>query len=190
MTERQPEREQGDTVRVSTGVVFRLKQPSAWAVTARQKRHDDAAPKPPVWRNPDKERDEPNEADPDYRRALERHEAARTEMLFETLVLTGTEVAELPDGLPSHDTPGWETALTFMGIEVPADGAGRYVAWVKYLAAPGNVDWTALHTPLLIAMGTTEEDVASAIATFRSLQEQRAHNRASTERDRDDGDRV
>ena len=178
MTERQPEREQGDTVRVSTGVVFRLKQPSTWAVTAVQRRHNEAAPKPPVWRNPDKERDEPNEADPDYRRALERHEEQRTEVMFEALVLTGAEVHSLPDGIPPHDAPGWETALKHLGIDVPADGPGRYVAWVKYLAAPGNPDWTAIYGPLLMLVGTAEEDVATAMATFRRLSERGTDNGA------------
>ena len=160
-----------DTFITSVGVVLRLKQPSTWTLTAVNRQMDETEPKPPVIMNDNKGREEPNEADPAYIKAVESHYVRRLERLYEVTIATGTEIVSVPEGVPALDDPAWVERLTAFGVEVPASPTLRYAAWVKHVAVPGTEEWLALQNPLLRRVGTPEEDVAAAAATFRGNAE-------------------
>ena len=180
----------GNTLTLSTGVVLRLKRPSAWALTEVQRQMAREAPKPPVVYNADKDREEPNESDPRYWEALAEHATRLTERLYEVVIATGTEIASLPDGFPGPDDPIWRENLEAVGIELPPPDRKRpsYIAWIKYVAAPVNEDWQALYAPLLRQIGTAEEDVAAALAAFRGNTERGADRGSAAPGDGGDGD--
>lgn len=179
-----------NTVTLSTGVVLRLKRAAAWALTEVQRQMALGQPKPPVYHNPDKGRDEVNEADPAYVEALAAHLLRLTERLYEVCVATGTEIVSLPEGLPPPQDDGWRDVLASVGIPLSDDPRRRYIEWVKYVAAPGNDDWNTVTTPLLRQVGTLEEDIAAAVALFRRDPQRGADTDGAGAGSDGDGDRV
>lgn len=169
MTQKQPEE-----LTVSTGVVFRLRTPSAWAQTNVQRQMARTQPQPPIVHIEEKGRDEPNPADPAYLEALGQHELTLRERLYEVTIATGTEVLSVPDGFPTVEDESWRKTLLGAGVELSDNPDRRYIEWVKYCAAPANEDWLRLYSPLLRRVGTPEEDVAEATKTFRRDEERPA----------------
>lgn len=51
-------------------------------------------PSPPTWHNPDKDREEPNESDPDYLNALAETEQQRGMAAMDALVMFGVELID------------------------------------------------------------------------------------------------
>lgn len=172
---------QPDLLTVSTGVVFRLKQPSTWALTNVQQQLMREEPKVPMVFIESKGREEPNEADPAYIAALRRHASRISERLYEVVIATGTEVDSVPDGFPTFDQDSWRDTLLGVGVELSDDPRRRYVEWVKYWAATGELDWLQLYTPLLRKVGTSEADVAEATEAFRGVPERGADNQPGAE---------
>lgn len=66
-------------------------------------------PEIPVWYNEKKERDEPNESDPNYLREMEEAGRLRGIAAMDAMIMFGVE---LPDGLPQEDK--WLRKLKFM----------------------------------------------------------------------------
>lgn len=159
-----------DRVTLSTGVVLRLKQPSGWAVTEVTRQMMRERPKPPVLHNPDADRDEENEADPDYQAALTDWDNRLLERKYEVVIATGTEVESVPSGMPAPNDPAWEEMLAALGIPQPAEmtPTQRYIRWVKYVAAPAwPEDWMLLVLRTAPRAGTPEVEVAAAAESFR-----------------------
>ena len=66
-------------------------------------------PPVPMWHNPEKDRDEPNPADPDYLKSMARAERKRNTAAVDAMLMFGVE---LVDGLP-EDT-SWKEKIKFM----------------------------------------------------------------------------
>ncbi len=160
----------GECVMLTSGVILRLRQPSTWAVTEVVRQMAAIRPQPPILHDPDRGRDEPNEADPDYQAALRAHEDRELERKYEVVIATGTTVEHVPADVPGMDDPAWLEMLAALGIPQPAEmtPSERYIRWVKYVAAPAQEDWLMLVTGLRPRVGTPEEAVATAASTFRS----------------------
>ena len=101
-------RQDGDgTVVLSTGVRVRL-HPVAPGLLS------DAAgrvkfPKPPMWLNPEKEREEPNYNDPDYLDAVREAQSRINQVTLDAVILFGVEVV---GGLPEDGL--WLKQLKFL----------------------------------------------------------------------------
>lgn len=156
-------------ITLSTGVILRLRRVSTWAITAVERQMAAQRPQPPQIYNPDRDRHEPHEADPDYQAAVERFQMLLHERRFEVAVGTGTAIEHVPDGVPALENASWLELLAALRIPLPEPftGAERYIAWVKYVAAPTDEDWLAITYPVRRQVGTPEEDVAAAAGSFR-----------------------
>jgi hypothetical protein len=156
-----------EAMTLSTGVVLSLGRVSAWAITALAKKHNATTPQPPLVRNPDMDRDEPNEHDPAYRAALDEHGIDWLEMVYELGLATATRILHIPSDIPRPEDAEWRDALDVVGVPLSDDPRRRVMDWIKYVAAPGNEEWNELRRRLLRQVGTTEADVADAAGTFR-----------------------
>lgn len=159
-----------ELITLSTGVVLRLRQPSTWAVTEVVRQMMKDRPEPPVLPNPDRGRDEVNEADPDYQAALVAWDDRLLERKYEVVIATGTRVESLPADMPACESAEWLEVLAAVGLPQPAEmtATERYIRWVKYVAAPALTDWIALIQGMQPRAGTPETEVAAAAETFRS----------------------
>lgn len=168
--------EPNEVVTLSTGVKLRVKQPSTWAVTEVIRRMEAQRPQPPMISNPDRGRDEPNEGDPDYQRALVAFNDRVLERKYDVVIATGTAIVFIPRGVPYPNDDSWLEVMTAIGVPQPDDMTvtERYMRWVKYIAAPAMIDWIMLVTGLRPKAGTPEEDVAAAAITFRGDEERGA----------------
>lgn len=154
-------------ITLSTGVTLSLHAPPAWAL---QKVQDQMALERPVVPQvyiEDKERSEDNPDDPRYVQALQSHQMRLTERLYDVSLMLGAAVAFVPPSIPTVGSEAWSSKLEAVGIPIEVDADKRWLQWIKYVAAPTNVDWTRLLAELLELVGTKEEDVAAALAMFR-----------------------
>lgn len=106
-----------DVITLSTGIRARLVPVAASLVAEATSLVKD--PEPPVWHNPDKDRDEPNPSDPAYLRTLSENQSRRALAGLDTLVLFGVELVDpLPDG------DGWIKRLKLLERRGGLDLAG------------------------------------------------------------------
>ena len=176
-------------IMVSTGVIFKLKQPSVFAIARKNRELAATAPKPPVRMIESKGREEEVPDDPDYQTALLQHQFELAEALYDVVVGTGVEVIEIPDGVPTQESEEYSELLEWLELSVPDNKIARFIQWVKYVAAPGPLDFASLLNPLLSLAGTSEEDVGEAIALFRRGKEPTADRISPDQVDSQNGDR-
>jgi len=148
---------------LSTGVRVRLRPVPAWLVQEAQSRVED--PAVPNWRNPDKDREEPNPSDPTYLAAMVKAQARRAEAATDVMVLYGVELVDAvppdADWLPKLRFLEKRGAFSLEGYDL-ADPLERGFIFVKYVAM-GNDDWMLLGK----VAGLTGEDVDRAVKSFR-----------------------
>ncbi len=138
-------------------------------------------PKPPIWRNEEKGRDEENFNDPTYQRELETWNERNRRAIADLILVLGTYVVSVPEGLFAPEDDGWieqvEKVGKFTGksIEIKRDDADfRYIAWLRLYALETMGD-IALLTALPGELSNlTENEVDEAMAGFRGLPERRA----------------
>ena len=126
-------------------------------VTARIK-----DPDPPMWHNEDKDRDEPNYADPRYIKGLADAERERGLAAMDAIMMFGFE---LVDGIPENDA--WMKKLKLLGIDVEVgDEIETEFAYKKYVAvAPDEV------TLVTERSGISAEEFEAAEASFLGNEE-------------------
>lgn len=152
-----------EIVTLSTGIRARLVPVSASLVQDAASRVED--PPVPMWYNPDKEREEPNPADPDYLRKLERADQRRGVAAIDVLVVMGVE---LVDGVPDDDR--WLNKLKLLERQGHVDLTGydledaldREFVYKKYVAV-GNEDYATI----MQFSGVGEGEVRRARRSFR-----------------------
>lgn len=105
--------------------------------------------------------------DPAYQSAYQAWQAKVVEGTYDALVVLGTSLVHVPEGMDRPEDPGWAADLELVGIPVAASGKARYLAWVKYYACHDNQDMVALINAINRAVGVPEEDAAKAAAAFR-----------------------
>jgi hypothetical protein len=164
------DKETGDGITtLSTGVRVRLSPvpPGILEDVAQRVR----PPKVPMWRNPEKDVDEPNPNHPDYIEALSRFELEQAAAILDAMALFGMELA---DGLPADDR--WLKQLKIMskrgGFDINAydleDEVDREFLYKRYLAL-GNEDLLTIGRS---AGNITGEDVERARRSFRDDEAQ------------------
>lgn len=124
-------------------------------------------PKIPTFTNPQKGREEPNPADPDYLDALKKWELDLIFAVSDFGVMKGTYCIEKPDQVPDVNDEGWVQERAYFGFVVPTAPALRYLAWITYVAAPEDADQTLLSEKVGRLLGITEAAVDVEMQKFR-----------------------
>ncbi len=171
-----------DLIEFSNGIVLRVKSVSPLAI--RQAAIRVPRPKPPMSMIKEKGREEENPNDPAYLAALEEYEEVSALAGLNVLVLLGTTLETVPEGLQGPDDEGWVGDLQYVGV-LPADfddgdKRARYLAWVRYYAVANIEDHVKLMIGPMAKAGVSEEDVAKAIDSFPSRATRRANNKRDT----------
>lgn len=155
--ERREETELQGIITLSSGVRARILSVAASLIDQVTAKIKD--PDPPMWHNEDKDRDEPNYADPVYIRRMGDAERERGVAAMDALIMFGVE---LVDGLPEDN--GWLKKLKFLGVEIDEkDQLAVEFAYKKFVAT--SVSDLSLITA---KSGISAEDVAAAEKSFRS----------------------
>lgn len=161
------------TLTLTNGIVLKIK--STPPLLLRTVAAQVVDPEPPDWFNPDKERNEPNPADPAYEATLRRNEILRQAAVADAVLMLGTELYSLPPGKVGPEDETWLADVRAVGLDVdPKTEKQRYLVWLRYYAIEINDDITDAISAALGVVGLTEEDVASAMASFRRIAERRA----------------
>lgn len=148
-----------------TGVKFRIVKVPPMILQEIGKQAMKGKPKIPVVYLEDKDREEENPNDPDYLNALEAWEAETAIRGVDLAIMYGTEVETIPEGIPSVKDDSWIEVVNILDIEVPKNGKGRYLYWVKFCAAPDDLE--NIVTAVSRVIGVTEQDVADSAELFR-----------------------
>lgn len=165
------------TVILSCGVVLRFKPVPSLAIREAAMRIE--APQVPVVHMEDKDRDEENPNDPDYLRAVAEYEAAKALVANDVILLLGSDIESVPEGIAALQDQSWVQDLQALGIEFDTENhAARKLAWLKfYILRTDEDSIKALMGPMRSA-GVSEVDVAKAMASFRDREERTARNGA------------
>lgn len=176
-----------DRMTLTNGIVLKLKPVSGLLL----RRASSQVPKPevPMWENTEAGRMEPNPNHPDYVAALNDYTEAVGMAAMNVMFIIGTAVLEVPEGFPTQESDTWLEALQFLDIAVKDNGPGRYLDWLKYVALADAEDLIALADAVARLSGLTENDVMSAVDSFRGREIRGADNVSDAADDRD-GDRV
>lgn len=153
-------------VTLSSGVVVRLNAVSPMLVLAVS--NSIPEPRVPMWRNEEKQRDEPNELDPDYVQAVQDRQIALTRLTTEAYIANGVTVLSVPNNKLPLDSDDWIEGLEIVGIQVRKAGKGRLVDWIQYHLLEDANDLTELLTGVAVTGGlVSEEQVEAAAESFR-----------------------
>lgn len=167
-------------ITLSNGIVLALKPIPPGIVERAMDRLE--KPKVPKVMLKDKGVEEENPGDPEYVAALEAYQALRTETATNAMLLVGTAVKEIPEGLfGPEDTVGWlpdAALMKHLGIVAETSNKfDRYLSWLVLYAMARQGDILAVMLVVNRVAGIGEEDVQAAVASFR--------NRAARRADRD-----
>lgn len=129
-------------------------------------------PKVPTYYDKDKETHEENPLHPDYVAEMQEHNIRVGTMGATAMLAFGTEVLFLPVDVQTCESSGWADDLkTILDVDVPADGKGRYAAWLR-LYMLTDPDLTAVLDGVRRASGiVTEEEAREAEDAFRGDKE-------------------
>lgn len=165
-------------VTVSSGVKFRVKEvPQMVYVDLRNSLPE---PSPPIFYNPEYDREEPNENDPRYLIAKSNWESAMSTGIVDITLLFGSEIVSIPKNVPTPDSEEFRDKLNVFLRTAGWDKteirniskSERYLYWVKYEACKqdlreDNSDLSVLMNEIGRVAGVPEEDVHEAIEKFR-----------------------
>ncbi len=175
-------------ITLDNGVVLKLKPVPPFAAQHAVANLEE--PKPPivdVGKGKDREEENPN--DPGYLEKMEAYSREVIETTVNAMLVTGTEIISVPDGVQSPEDDDWLNRIQYLGIEVDGENKwARYVAWLRYCALSGP-SLTRIMAELRKSIGLNEEEVDIAVKTFRNRAERRADKRVSPEAP-GDGDNV
>lgn len=169
-------------IKTSTGVIFKVKKVPSRAFQDVVKKWRGKEPQVPVVYIESKGKEEPNPADPDYIEQKKRYEQDMSLALIDAAILLCTEIVSIPEGVEKPEDSGWLENLEILGI-APSEGKReRYLAWVKYYAAPHDEDMLQINTAIFRQNGVSEGDVTAAMAEFKSTQARGTDRDVSSER--------
>lgn len=167
----------GDNIiTLSNGIRLRVQRVAPLAIREAVLRVE--KPRPPMVMVEDKGREEENPQHPDYLRAMEEYEEATGLAAMNVLLLMGTAVESIPEGLSRPEDDDWVENLEFLEIEVDRDNPkARYLAWLRYSALTSDQDLAACVGIAREFAGVKEEDVASGIDSFRGRKARPANRK-------------
>lgn len=113
-------------------------------------------------------RDEPNPNDPDYIAALDRFQNDQIFRVANVVMLMGTKLESVPEGVDKPEDEDWIEMLETLGITVPhATKHQRYLSWLRLYALRANDEVTAIIGNVVRLSGVTEVEVQRAASAFR-----------------------
>lgn len=175
---------------LSTGVKLEVFKPVLLVIREVERQINASKPQPPkIWRE-DKETHEENPNSPEYLEALQAWQADGIERQFGIAVITGTKINFVPENIPALESEDWQGVLSILGSELGKTKQERYLQWIKYVAAPDTLDFFSITARVMSLLGIKEEEVASAVETFRSDAERRANNLVALNGNSTDGNKV
>jgi hypothetical protein len=148
--------ETGGVVVLSTGYEARIVPVSASLIDQVTSKVKD--PDVPMWENPDKGREEPNPADPNYLKALDDAARERGIAAMDALIMFGVELVE---AIPESSL--WIKKLSFLGIELDTEDPFEVEFYFKKYVAVSAEDVQLVTS----RSGMTADDVEAAERSFR-----------------------
>jgi hypothetical protein len=146
-------------------------------------------PRPPVTYVEAVDRDEENPDDPVFKEALSNWQAGVLIDLNNAYILVGTRLVSKPDGLPGWDDADWLDEMKLLGRRV-GSRRQRYLAWIKYVAAPTGEDITLIVREVGRLSGVSERDVQESIDGFQREGARDAGDGAGAQARGERGDHV
>lgn len=156
-----------DEVVLSSGVVLGIKpsvNPMVFVDLIDALEKD--KPKPPTVFIKDLGRYEENPDHPDYIESMKMWDNKSTKRIVDALILLGTFVKHVPDGIQTQDSEDWIDDLDILGIHVGERKKERYLAWVKNVAIQSAEDYGLVQNRVGAVAGISEKEVAKATNTF------------------------
>lgn len=150
------------------GVRFKLKGVAPYLLREAGKKF--VAPKIPTFINPEKDREEENPNDPDYKAALSLYGQQLGELTQRMYLGWGCKPLDLPDTITPLEDDSWVDDIEEVAeIAVPRKGTPRYVAWLRYHVFPDIEELLELNQAIMRFNGVVfEADVQAAADTFKS----------------------
>lgn len=127
---------------------------------------DERFPDPPVPVIEKDGRKIENPASPSYQKQLERNGKRKGIAVVDSIIILCTRLVSSPPDIDDPDSEVWAEKLELLGYAQPKGRLGRYLLWVKLVAAPTDQDWAMLASAAARRVGVREEDVQQALATF------------------------
>lgn len=124
----------------------------------------------------DKDIEEENPDDPEYQAALATHQSKALETGTNVLLIVGTQIKSIPDGLLGPEENGWFDAdlMAYLGVEVLLDTKyDRYLSWLELYALASQTDVLKVLAAVTRRAGVGEEDTKAAVARFRGRKARR-----------------
>lgn len=157
-----------DEVTLSNGVVFGLKPVSPFTIRALSAK--EPPPEVPIVWIEDKEREEPNPNDEDYIKAVVAYNNRMSDALLSLLIMQGTWVKSVPEGMSGPGDDAWVQSLRAAGIEPRLQNEfTRYHDWVTMIALTEYKDISLLTYSCFRVSGTAEAEVQRVLASFRGV---------------------
>lgn len=153
-------------VLLSTGVRLRAKEVPKMLLTDIVAELEKERPELPQVYIEVRKRWEPNPNDPDYVERVKAFQAKLAAAINNAFILRGTEIASVPEGFPGPNDQEFILELEAMGRPSGTPRI-RYLAWVKYEAAPRDADITNLLLEIGRASSVSESDVRAAVDRFQ-----------------------
>lgn len=152
---------QDNHIRLSSGVVLRAKQAPPMTLISILA----AFPKPkaPVQFIAAMGREMENPDDPGYQESLKAWQTEQSNVMLNALIVSGTELLSVPEGVPGPDDPTWMDQYELLGLPMRRENASwRYLRWVQHVAAPVADDIKQITKVVGRLSGIPERAVASA----------------------------
>ena len=161
-----PQDEVSDLIILSSGVVLRAKKIPIILIQRIQSRM--VPPSPPVVFLKEKERNEPNPQDPDFKRRLAQWEMDRGLAILNIFAGYGTELVSTPSSFPGVMDEGWvEDFKDIYEDEIPEKfTARRYLAWLTCLAITDKDDLDKISDAVSAKIGVSASAVVEEMNSF------------------------
>jgi hypothetical protein len=116
-------------------------------------------------------REEENPSDPDYISATNTYQVNLSKAIVDTMIILGTEVHSIPEGMDDEAGSKWLKKLKVLNINPGDDEVLRYLYWVKFYAAPSEEDIQKIMEGVGQLTGVSETEVKEAVSQFRDNPE-------------------
>jgi hypothetical protein len=180
--------EQSDILTLSNGIQLKLRKiPSLLLLSVSSAIEEPEIPQAFIE---DDQRWEANPNDPDYLKALRLFKLKEREANIKFLLGRGTQLLSVPEGKQKPEDDGWLEELREYQ-DIPADNpTQRYISWVRFYALEEDADLVKATVAVMRMTGVMEDEVATAIESFRSGTVRQANNGSSAPDSSTNGNNV
>lgn len=154
-----------DVFTTSYGVKLRLKAVNRQSLGSISDKYLKEKPKPPIVMIESKGRKEPNHDDPDYQDALTSWNLSMSMAVSNFILLRGTELISVPEGMMTPDSDEWHFEMELMS-DLADNPRACYLEWLRAVACSED-DSTELFQIIGKKSNIAQEDAERAAAQFR-----------------------